>query len=49
MAKWTVSDEMDELGRKSLTVQQGRKKVAVKLTETDADKLVRYILKKFDN
>ena len=49
MAKWTVSEETDQLGRKCRTVQQGRKKVAVKLTEGDADQLVRYILRKFDN
>lgn len=49
MAKWSVSDEMDEQGRKSMLIQQGRKKLSVKMNEGDADKLVRFILKKFND
>jgi|31_taG_2_1085359.scaffolds.fasta_scaffold01890_6 hypothetical protein len=49
MAKWTVVDGSDEKGSKSLVVQQGRKKISVKMSEGDADQLVRYILRKFDN
>ena len=49
MAKWTVTDGSDEQGRKNLVVQQGRKKISVKMSEGDADQLVRYILRKVDN
>jgi hypothetical protein len=49
MAKWTVSDEMDEQGRKNLSIQQGRKKMAIKMNEIDADTLVRFILKNFND
>lgn len=49
MAKWSVSEEMDEQGRKSMLIQQGRKKLSVKMNEGDADKLVRFILKKFND
>lgn len=49
MAKWSVTDAQDENGRKSLVVQQGRKKISVKMSEGEADKLVQYILRKFDN
>lgn len=49
MAKWTVSEDKDEHGRRFLTVEHGRKKLAVKLTEVDANKLVRYLLNKFDD
>lgn len=49
MAKWRVSDEMDESGRKSLSIQQGRKKMAIKMNEGEADKLVRFILRKFND
>lgn len=49
MAKWSVSEEMDEQGRKSMLIQQGRKKLSVKMNEGEADKLVRFILKKFND
>jgi hypothetical protein len=49
MAKWSISEEMDEQGRKSMLIQQGRKKLSVKMNEGDADKLVRFILKKFND
>jgi len=49
MAKWSVQDNADENGRKSLVVQQGRKKISVKMSEGEADRLVQYILRKFDN
>jgi hypothetical protein len=49
MAKFRISEEMDDKGQRNFTVEQGRKKIAVRLTESDADSLVRYILKKFDN
>ena len=49
MAKWTVTDGSDEQGRKNLVVQQGRKKISVKMNEGEADKLVQYILRKFDS
>ena len=49
MAKWNVSEEMDDQGRRNLTVQKGRKKIAVKMSEGDADKLIRYILRRFDD
>lgn len=49
MAKWSVSGSPDEQGRKSLVVQQGRKKISVKMNEGEADKLVQYILRKFDS
>jgi hypothetical protein len=49
MAKWSVQDSADENGRKSLVVQQGRKKISVKMSEGEADRLVQYILRKFDN
>ena len=49
MAKWSVLESSDEQGRKSLIVQQGRKKISVKMNEGEADKLVQYILRKFDS
>lgn len=49
MAKWSVSDETDEQGRKSMLIQQGRKKLSVKMNEGEADKLVRFILNKFND
>lgn len=49
MAKWSVSDEMDEQGRKNLTIQKGRKTMAIKMNEGEADKLVRFILNKFND
>ena len=49
MAKWSVSEDADEQGRKSMLIQQGRKKIAVKMSEGDADKLVRFLLKKFND
>jgi len=49
MAKWSVSDEIDEQGRKSMLIQQGRKKLSVKMNEGEADKLVRFILNKFND
>jgi hypothetical protein len=49
MAKWSISEEMDDQGRKSMHIQQGRKKLSVKMNERDADKLVRYILNKFND
>lgn len=49
MAKFKISEEMNEKGQRNFIVEQGRKKIAVKLTEGDADSLIRYILKKFDN
>lgn len=49
MAKWSISEEMDEQGRKSMLIQQGRRKLSVKMNEGDADKLVRFILKKFND
>lgn len=49
MARWSISDEMDNQGRKSLSIQQGRKKITVKMNESDADSLVRFFLKKFND
>lgn len=49
MAKWSISEEMDEQGRKSMLIQQGRKKLSVKMNEGEADRLVRFILKKFND
>lgn len=49
MAKWSISEEMDEQGRKSMLIQQGRRKLSVKMNEGEADKLVRFILKKFND
>lgn len=49
MATWSISDEMDNQGRKDLSIQKGNKKITVKMNENDADKLIRFFLRKFND